>query len=296
MGGLQIELEVVSSYFDCICRQSPSGVGAACSERWLITEPQIKCDVVSLDNELDNEYTSHLMSGKTLPINFSSFSHSMQSIAGNERPTVSLARSFTRLKTVYVSFSKTPYVSGIVNGVPTQDFNDPATHLGLNECNFFYHPSFGYPGVRINSQNPDVGMANNSYYQHQYNSEVEIQLCIGSKLFPETPIRSAAEAYYHLSKAVGGHHPGSSYSMNILDREYRSTKFICAFDTEKVSGAFGSGLSTKTGDLITIKCANMFHTDNTGRRWENSTPDFMHCLLEYDSVLVVSDSGVTVLE
>jgi hypothetical protein len=294
---LQIELELVSSFYDCICGQSPNGTGAVYSERWLITEPVVKCDVITLDNTMDNEFTSHLLSGKSLNINFTSYVHSMQSVAGNARPVVSLARSFTRLKTVYVTFYKTPYVSGFIGGVPLQDLTDPATHLGLVESNFFYHPSYAYPGIRLNTQNPDRDMADNSYFQHQYNSEVEIQLSIGSKLYPETPIRSSAEAYYQLKKSLGSHHAGSSYSMNILDREYRSTKFIVAFDCEKVSNAFGSGINTRSGgDLITIKCANMAHIDNRGVVWNDTTPEFMHCVIEYDSILVIGDSGITVLE
>jgi hypothetical protein len=251
--------------------------------------------VITLDSELDNEYTSHLLSGKTLPINFSSFTHTIQSISGNERPTVSLARSFTRLKTVYVTFYKTPYVTVIDNGVPTQDLTQPATELGLNECNFFYHPAFGYPGLHINEQNVVV-LSDYSYYKHQFNSEVELQISIGSKLFPELPIRSAAEAYYQLRKCLGSHHIGGTYSMNILDREYRSHKFIVGFDTEKCTNAFATGINTKSGDLITVKCTNLKHIDNSGRTWANSTPDYMYTLLEYDSIVVIGDSGVTVLE
>ena len=53
--GLQIELEVVNNYDDCVLS------GDQYSTLWSITEPQIKCDVVTLDNQLDNEYTDHLM-------------------------------------------------------------------------------------------------------------------------------------------------------------------------------------------------------------------------------------------
>lgn len=90
---LQIELELVSSFYDCMCRQSPSGTRAAHSERRLITEPVVKYDVTTLDNAMDNKFTSHLLTGKSLNINCTSYVHAMQSIAGNTRPSVSLARS-----------------------------------------------------------------------------------------------------------------------------------------------------------------------------------------------------------
>ena len=64
--GLQIELEVVNNFTDPILSSSEY------STTWSISEPQVKCDVVTLDNQLDNEYTDHLMQGKSLPVNFSS--------------------------------------------------------------------------------------------------------------------------------------------------------------------------------------------------------------------------------
>ena len=102
MQGLQVELEVVNQFSD-VCTTSitqpvnvpnpqagqpnqPATIldnvtfGVEGSQTWVILEPMIKCDVISLDNQLDNEYTDHLMQGKTLPINFASFVHQVQSI------------------------------------------------------------------------------------------------------------------------------------------------------------------------------------------------------------------------
>jgi hypothetical protein len=149
--GLHIELEVVNAYTDVCVTQTPvngNNLGAAGSEEWLITEPQIKCDVISLDNQLDNEYTEHLMHGKTLPMNFASFVHQVQAIGGTDRPVISLSRSFTRLKTVFVTFYKPNMVHDYANGQFVQQL---ANHLPLRECNHFYHPQFIYPGNNANS-------------------------------------------------------------------------------------------------------------------------------------------------
>ena len=96
--GLQIELEVVNSYEE-VCIHNPDqgpieiweqdnlllqnreelNVGNVdreefnFSRRWLITEPQIKCDVVTLDNQLDHEYTDHLVQGKKPAYQFQFF-------------------------------------------------------------------------------------------------------------------------------------------------------------------------------------------------------------------------------
>ena len=123
-----------------------------------------------------------------------------------------------------------------------------------------------------------------------------MQLQVGAKLFPEIPIRSSQEAYYQLRKALGSHQPGSAYAFNIVEREYRSFKFITAFDCEKQTNVGFSGLNTRAGDLITIKCLGLSKTLNNGNGVANTVPDFLHTTLEYDAILSISDSGITVLE
>ena len=126
---------------------------------------------------------------------------------------------------------------------------------------------------------------------------MELQLQVGSKLFPEIPIRSSAEAYYHLRKSLGSHQPGSTYAVNILDSEYRSHKYIVAFDTEKQTNAGFSGLNTRAGDLITIKYQGLHHiSNNEALPMPDTVPEFMHTTLEYDAILTITDAGVTVLE
>ena len=296
--GLQIELEVVNAYTDACITQTDLGgaeqLGAATSEEWLITEPQIKCDVISLDNQLDNEYTDHLMNGKTLPINFASFVHQVQAIGGTDRPVITLSRSFTRLKTVFCTFYKQNKVYDYDNEVWTDRF---ANHLPLRECNFFYHPQYFYPGDNNNSLfAPEQQAMQAGLYRFLYKTEPEIQIQVGAKLFPEIPMRSSQEAYYQLRKALGSHQPGSAYAFNIPDREYRSFKHIVAFDCEKQANVGFSGLNTRAGDLITIKCMGLQKTLNNGNVVAATVPDFLHTTLEYDAILSISDSGVTVLE
>ena len=39
--------------------------------------------------------------------------------------------------------------------------------------------------------------------QYNYSEELQFQMQIGSKMIPEYPIRSLAEAFYHLRKTLG---------------------------------------------------------------------------------------------
>jgi len=123
-----------------------------------------------------------------------------------------------------------------------------------------------------------------------------MQLQVGTKLIPEVGMRSSAECYYQLRKALGSHQPGSAYAVNIDDRQYRSFKFIVAFDCEKQANVGFSGLNTRTGDLIAVKRNYLQRTNNDGVVVPGTVPDFIHTTLEYDAILSISDQGVTVLE
>ena len=69
-----------------------------------LSDVHLKADLVTLGNSLDNEYASHLLEGKTLPIHFSTFTTASQVIT-NLNTTVNVSRALTRLKGVYVSVS-----------------------------------------------------------------------------------------------------------------------------------------------------------------------------------------------
>ena len=73
----------------------------------------------------------------------------------------------------------------------------------------------------------------------------QVWLQVGSKLFPEYPIRDSSEAYYQLSQTVG--HP-----IHIYPRWYHTTKYIVGMDMENISGAGFTGLNTKAGDLLIV--------------------------------------------
>ena len=175
-----------------------------------------------------------------------------------------------------------------------------ATHIPLREMNYFWHPqhiyNYGDSFGTTNYQPTEAPFNTQQGFIYQYKIEPEIQLQIGSKLFPEIPIRSSAEAYYQLRKALGCVHPATTKSINISEREYRSTKFILAFDIQKEHSAFASGMNTRTGDLITIKCNNFIHKDNANNTWAGSTPDFIHVTLAYSGMMNITDSGVQVLD
>ena len=164
--------------------------------------------------------------------------------------------------------------------------------------NYFWHPqhlyNYGESFGTINYQPTEAPCNTQQGFVYRAYIEPETQPQTGSKLFPEIPIRRSSEAYYQLRKALGCVHPATTKSINISEREYRTTKFIVAFDIQKEHSAFASGMKTRTGDLITIKCNNFKHVDNAHTLWTGSTSDFIHVTLSFSGMMKITDSGVQV--
>jgi hypothetical protein len=119
--------------------------------------------------------------------------------------------------------------------------------------------------------------------------DFEFQLQIGSKLFPEYPIRSTKEAFYQLRKCLGVHN-STFHSLDITPAQYQSYKHIIGIDTEKVLSAGFTGLNTKAGDLMTVK----FNGIPTGT--PAILPDKLYIVMHADMIMNIRDTGVEVLE
>ena len=231
---------------------------------WQIQNVQVKCDVVTLDNQLDNSYAEHLLSGKPLPINYQTYVSQKQSILsgnnGSQKVRLNVTRALTRLKNVFITLDK-----------PAAGQNYAPK---FKEWNSFYSPMEDYTGAQRNSWDAAGEIA-------------DFQVQIGSKLFPEYPIRSHAEAYYQLRKTLGKHDQHNSF--DITQHEYRCRKFVLGIDMEKVLEAGYTGLNTRAGDLMNIR---FDHTSSSNTTWATS----MHIVLTSDQILEVRDSGIQVFD
>jgi hypothetical protein len=69
---MHLEFECVSSSGDAV------RTAGAHSSTFASSDVGLKCDVITLDNALGNEYASRLQSGKSLPINLSSYATNFQ--------------------------------------------------------------------------------------------------------------------------------------------------------------------------------------------------------------------------
>ena len=118
--------------------------------------------------------------------------------------------------------------------------------------------------------------------------ELEFQVQIGSKLFPEYPIRSLSETYAQLKKSVGI--LGSNFhSISITPKQYRNQHFIVGIDTEKTLGASWTGINTRSGDLLTVKMKGDASVAAV-------MPTQMFVVLHSDNIMQISDGGITVFD
>jgi hypothetical protein len=112
-----------------------------------------------------------------------------------------------------------------------------------------------------------------------------MQLQIGSKVMPEYPIRSHAECFYSLSKALGIQ-ANNLHATNINGQSSRSSKFVCGIDCEKMLGLAFTCQNTKNA-LMTIKLQTA-----SGDYLANR----MHIVLVSEQVIEVGYSGITVYD
>ena len=73
---ITLEFEIVSGATDAVVTPIASGSVFAASNTsisWQTQDVRIVADVVTLDNGLQNSYAEHVLSGKSLPINYSTY-------------------------------------------------------------------------------------------------------------------------------------------------------------------------------------------------------------------------------
>lgn len=245
------------------------------SNTWSILNVQAKCDLVTLDNSYEEDFFKSLSEGTPLYINYNTLISQIQTISGNSNLNVNVSRSLTRLKSVFVSLIKnlTPDASTEAGVLERRN----RTHVGSKVWNEFFSPMFA-----DFDNDPRV---------HNLLGDFEFQLQIGSFLFPEYRIRSHAEAFYNLQKTLGIR-SNSMHNFDISGDEYRRDKLILGIDTEKILEAGFSGLSTRSGDLMTV----LFKYNSDGGAGTPRLADRMHIVLHSDQILEVHSHGVRVLD
>ena len=120
--------------------------------------------------------------------------------------------------------------------------------------------------------------------------DLEFQIQLGSKLYPEYPVCSVSECFSILKQSLNL--PDEHlHSVGIDFRQYCRDKFIFAMSFEKVPESSWTGTNTKSGQLLIIKVnaldQSVMYTD---------IAHLMYITLVSEQILEVRDVGVSVYD
>jgi hypothetical protein len=254
---IELELELADNDEPVISVFNAVFAAANTSTSWKIQNCQIKCDIVTLDNALDNSYVNHLLGGNTLKIVYDTYISSIQTVTSPDCQ-VNVSRSLTSLRSVFMSLDKT--------------FTEGRLKYYNKSWNNFWSTMIGVKDGPVNLNDSDDEIRH-------------LQLSIGSKLYPEYPIQSHSECFYNLRKSLGIQ-ASNLHSIDIRGNEYRNNKFIVGFDTEKMVGLAFTWTNTKNS-LMSIR----LKTDGG-----DGQATRMHIVLVAQQVIEIGDSGITVFD
>ena len=214
-------------------------------------------------NNLNNEYVKHLLEGNGLPITYTTYITQSQSVAGMTDISVPVIRSVSKLVASFISFYK--------SGGPGAGYE-----YADKEFARFYHPR--------QSHNPlDEGI-------YDKDKDLEFQIQLGSKLYPEYPCNSITQCFYHLRKALNlpMFH---QRSMNINFKQYRDRQFVFAFSFEKVPDSSYTGINTRAGQQMLLKVKPAGATIPA-----NDMPDQLYITMLSEQILEIKDLGLKVFD
>ena len=74
------------------------------SVSWVIENVQVKCDVCTLDNKVENIFTQHMLDGGSFPLRYDNYIAQLQPIpTGIVTVMVNVTRTASRLKSCFVA-------------------------------------------------------------------------------------------------------------------------------------------------------------------------------------------------
>ena len=255
---VQIELSLADAEAAVVLHRGQHAGGAdavAGSRDYVIRQLTVHCAQARLDSALESNFAQVLLSNRALTVPVKTVATQVQTIPDGPNFQVSLVRALSRMNAVFLSFV---WQEGAVGG---------------DDENLHYHPTavFGNPSA-IEGNPPDA--------THEERT-LELQLAIGSKLFPETPASSMGELFDNLTQAIDTYDQ-TLRTVSISPSRYRHNTFIAGFNMCRVPGHFASGVNTRTGDLLTIKAKNLKANMRNLRI-------FVHVL--YEGILEIRESG-----
>ncbi len=173
--GKMIPLSLLPITIECELNPDADACFSGTGNSWEITRPRLLADVCDIDQALANSYAKHILDGKSLPM----YMHGLYSLraavpAGSSLYSLPIARGFTRLSTVYVTFW------------------DGATGKWANT---FTHPNAGNANIEAND-------------------DMQWNITLGGDRWPTFNSESTQECFYRLRLAQQAHQGSDAFSIS----------------------------------------------------------------------------------
>jgi hypothetical protein len=275
---LQLQTDPTASF---IPQADPDGDLIPTPPNWSISEVSCVCDCLTLTSDFQNNFSSLLLSGSSIPIPYCACFTQMQTlIPGSNSIQVIAQRAFSRVRAILVHFFGTvPALADMPEKIRPYgtDSGGTSAAVTLKETNFFPSPCGKDPAT--------------------FGDLLEAQLMIGGLTCPALPQRGLSTMFMYLRQCVQQQYLGA---MNIssLD-EYSAVSFILGFNLERTpkDSAF-SGISLMAGQTVTLVLNHILPPGNAPavQLQENANASLTSCYLTfvYDCVLDVTGAGCSV--
>ena len=221
--------------------------------QWQLSNLQVQCDTLLLDSALENSYRKSLLSGASMSLGYSSMNTILHSVpAGTANVAIPIVRAATRIRGVLLSFG-----------------------AGNNDPTAFVHPDTVANAARAARTPPRLK-----------DSTLQLMVALGAKRFPIKPIDSASFFFENLRKLMNVYSTTLG-GLNIAPLSYLTNRFIMGVSMERVVGQWGSGVSSRQGDLIYAQFTGIPTT---------STVDRCFVTVINDQIAELSAAGCTVFD
>ena len=196
---------------------------------WELNNLLIRAEVVSLDNTVANNITSHILSGNSLKMSFPMYHTITQTFnVGAGEINMNIVKSASKLSGAFITLYRTP-----------RQGEDLGRYLPDNyvykRWNYFYNPM-------INGRINDTGAANNDDLQGKgfadHTRQLSWQLQVQSTKYPEFDAQSLSETFYYLRQAIHYMNPEQE-ALSFSYRQYRENKYIIGMSFERMHGNEG---------------------------------------------------------
>ena len=242
---LEVELSLAPASY-WIDTATASGGVLTYSQNYAISDLKIIYDEVVPDESIVSSFYAGLLKNQIMSVPVLCAYQFQQTIpTGATSIDVTASRAFSKISSVWVSFS-----GDILNS----DFMQPATPPnGLGITPF------------IDSGSPPWAPS--------------VRLSIGGKHFPDpAPADNIPMQYYNLVKTLG-------YSPNITRDDYISDTYVLVTDMKRVPFDHGTGISSRSGDLIRIEIKNITANRATS----------VHVTMFAYGIVAIREAGVNLL-